>query len=390
MVEPVPSDRKVEAAPLSVSSALLEELRQRLSRVRWPEALSPGWELGTDPDYLRELVDYWREDFDWRARERALEEAMPSYRTRVGGLEVHFALRRGQGPKPFPLLLLHGWPGSHFEFIKVAGPLADPLTHAGEGLDAFDLVIPSLPGHGLSEAPADPYFNADDAADLLHELMTGALGYSRFGAQGGDRGAFVAVSLAHRHPESVAGIHLNMATGIPAPPESRTAEEESWLEAQARWFQEEGGYSAIQSTRPQTLAYGLSDSPVGLAAWIVEKWKVWSDCGGEIERCFSKDDLLTNVMLYWATGTIHASTRWYAAHRRRPPAAMRPDRIEVPTAVADFPKEAVRVPRSAVERKYRLVQWTEMPRGGHFAAMEQPDALVADVRRFFRAVRDTS
>jgi pimeloyl-ACP methyl ester carboxylesterase len=366
---------------------VLEELRERLARVRWPEVLAPGWELGTDPDYLRALVEYWREGFDWRAQEEAIEEAMPSHRTRVGGLELHFALRRGQGSNPFPLLLLHGWPGSHFEFIRVAGPLADPAAYAGDGLDAFDLVIPSLPGHGFSEAPGDPYFNADDAADLLHELMTHVLGYSRYGAQGGDRGAMVAVSLAHRHPESVAGIHLNMATGIPAPEASRTEEEKAWLERQARWFLEEGGYSAIQSTRPQTLAYGLSDSPVGLAAWIVEKWKVWSDCGGDIERCFSKDDLLTNVMLYWVTGTIHASTRWYAGHRRRPPAAMRPEWIGVPTAVADFPKEVVRVPRSAVERKYQLVQWSEMPRGGHFAAMEQPEALLVDIRRFFRGIR---
>jgi len=373
-----------------VSSAVLEELRQRLARVRWPEALAPGWELGTDPVYLRELVDHWREGFDWRSQERALEETLPSHRARVGGLDLHFALRPGTGPKPFPLLLLHGWPGSHFEFSKVAGPLADPGAHGGDALDAFDLVVPSLPGHGLSEAPGDPYFNADDAADLLHELMTEVLGHSRFGAQGGDRGAMVAVSLAHRHPGSVAGIHLNMATGIPAPPESRTREEEAWLDTQARWFQEEGGYSAIQSTRPQTLAYGLSDSPVGLAAWILEKWKVWSDCEGDLERCFSKDELITNVMLYWVTGTIHASTRWYAAHRKRPPAAMRPVRIEVPTAVADFPKETVRVPRSAVERKYHLVQWNEMARGGHFAAMEQPEVLVEDVRRFFRRFRDAA
>ncbi len=374
-------------APISVPSELLDDLHQRLVRVRWPEALGSGWRLGTDPDYLRELVAYWREGFDWRAQERALERELPSHRAQVGGLDLHFALRPGQGPNPFPLLLLHGWPGSHFEFNKLAGPLADPAACGGDALDAFDLVVPSLPGHGFSGAPSDPFFNADDGADLLNELMTKVLGHARYGAQGGDRGAMVAMSLGHRHRQNVAGIHLNMATGIPAPPESRSAEEVAWLDVQARWFQEEAGYSAIQSTRPQTLAYGLSDSPVGLAGWIVEKWKVWSDCGDDIESCFSKDELLTNVMIYWVTGTIHASTRWYAAHRRRPPAAMRPERIEVPTAVADFPKEPVRVPRSAAQRKFDLVQWTEMQQGGHFAAMEQPDALAEDIQRFFRGIR---
>lgn len=375
------------ADPIAVPEALLEDLAQRLARVRWPSALGKGWELGTDADYLRELVDYWRSGYDWRAQERALEAALPSYRARVAGLDLHFSLRGGRGPDPLPLLLLHGWPGSHFEFCKVAGPLADPVAHAADPADAFDLVIPSLPGHGFSEAPEDPFFNADDAADVMRELMVDVLGYERFGAQGGDRGAMTAISLGRRHAAHLLGIHLNMATGIPAPPESRTEEEVRWLEDQARWFQEEAGYSAIQSTRPQTLAFGLSDSPVGLAAWIVEKWKVWSDCQGDIERCFSKDELLTNVMIYWITGTIHASVRQYAAHRRRPPAAMRPERIEVPTAIADFPREPVRVPRSAAARKFDLVQWTELDAGGHFAALEQPEALVRDVRRFFRRFR---
>jgi pimeloyl-ACP methyl ester carboxylesterase len=378
---------EVSKAPICVPAEVLDDLQKRLAQVRWPEVVGPGWELGTDASYLRELVAYWQGSFEWRAQERALERALPSHRARVGGLDLHFALRPGRGPDPYPLLLLHGWPGSHFEFSKVAGPLADPAAHDGDPLDAFDLVVPSLPGHGFSGAPTDPFFNADDGADVLNELMTDVLGHTRYGAQGGDRGAMLAMSLGQRHRENVAGIHLNMTTGIPAPPESRSMAETAWLDAQARWFQEEAGYSAIQSTRPQTLAFGLSDSPVGLAAWIVEKWKVWSDCGDDIESCFSKDDLLTNVMIYWVTGSIHASTRWYAAHRRRPPAAMRLERIDVPSAVADFPGETVRVPRSAVERKLDLVQWTEMERGGHFAAMEQPETLTADVRRFFRSIR---
>jgi len=376
-------------APLHVEEAILDDLADRLSRVRWPNALGTGWELGTDATTLQALVDYWRSEFDWRRQEQTLERALPSYRVTVGEHDLHVAVRPGRGESPVALLLLHGWPGSYSEFAKVAGPLSDPAAHGGDPLDGFDLVVPSLPGHGLSSAPSDPLFNADDGADVLRDLMVDVLGTSRFGVQGGDRGAMIAMSLGHRHPEHILGIHLNLATGIAAPPESRSAEEVAWLEDQARWFQEEAGYSAIQSTRPQTLAYGLSDSPVGLAGWILEKWKVWSDCDGSPEECFTKDELLTNIMLYWVTGTIHASTRWYAAHRHRPPAAMRPERIDVPTAIADFPRESVRVPRSAVARKVDLQQWTTMPRGGHFAAMEQPELLVEDVRKFFRRFRES-
>ena len=385
------ADPRAPGAPspfeVRVDDALLEDLRARLARVRWPQAPTPGWEFGADASALRELVRSWRDDFDWRRQERRLAERLPSRRVRVRGLDLHFAEVNGRGPRPFPLLLLHGWPGSYFEMIEVAGLLADPAAHGGDAADAFDLVIPSLPGHGFSEAPADPLFGADDAADVLRDLMVDVLGHARFGAQGGDRGAFVAAGLAHRHPAHVAAIHLNLATGIPAPPGERPPEEERWLAAQARWQQEEGGYSAIQSTRPQTLAFGLADSPVGLLAWIVEKWRAWSDCDGDVVARFGSEALLTNAMLYWASGCIRSSVQWYAAHRRRPPAAVRPVRIEVPTGVADFPKEVVRPPRSAVERKYRLVHWSEMARGGHFAALEEPRALALDVQRFFRAFR---
>lgn len=378
---------KARRDPIEVDAAGLEDLARRLASVRWPEATRDDWELGTSASYLRELVEYWMDGFDWRARVEALEAVLPSYRVPVGGLDLHFAYRAGRGPDPFPLLLSHGWPGSHFEMSKVAGPLADPEAHGGDPRDAFDLIVPSLPGHGFSSAPEDPFFGADEAADAMRELMVDVLGYSRFGAQGGDRGAFVSASLGHRHPEHVAGIHLNMVTGIPAPEAERPPEETAWLEAQARWQRDGAGYSEIQGTRPQTLAFALSDSPVGLASWIVEKWRAWSDCEGDVERRFTKDELLTNVMIYWVTGTIHASMRQYAGHRSRPPAAVRPVRIDVPTGVADFPKEVVRAPRSAVERKFDLVQWTEMSSGGHFAAMEEPAALVEDVRAFFRKLR---
>src|SRR5215468_8658208 len=215
-----------------VPDALLDDLRARLERVRWPGAPTPGWDHGADVEAVRDLVGFWRDGFDWRRQERLLDERLPSERARLRGLDLHFARVPGRGPRPFPLLLLHGWPGSYFEMIEVAGPLADPAAHGGDAADAFDLVVPSLPGHGFSDAPRDPLF----------------------GAQGGDRGAFVAAGLGHRHPAHVAAIHLNLATGIPAPQGSRPPEEERWLAAQARWQQEEGGYSAIQSTRPQTLA----------------------------------------------------------------------------------------------------------------------------------------
>jgi pimeloyl-ACP methyl ester carboxylesterase len=262
---------------------------------------------------------------------------------------------------------------------------ADPAAHGGDAADAFDVVVPSLPGHGFSEAPTHEGFGADHCADLMRTLMVEQLGYGRFGAQGGDRGAFVATSLALRHADVTAGIHLNLVGGIPANPP--TDEDLEWLDQQRRWTAAEGGYIAEQSTRPQTLGFGLNDSPVGLLAWIIEKWHAWSDCGGDLTSCFTPDELLTNVTVYWVTGTIRSSMHWYLEHRRRPPAFTRPERIAVPTGVAAFPREVMRTPRSAVERKYDLRRWTTMERGGHFAALEQPAALVEDIRAFFRTLR---
>jgi pimeloyl-ACP methyl ester carboxylesterase len=270
---------------------------------------------------------------------------------------------------------------------KVAPALADPASHGGDPADAFDVIVPSLPGHGFTDPVLDRPFGADECADLLAELLSDVWGVDRVGVQGGDRGAFVAASLGARHRDRVAGIHLNLATGVPGAGDEQTDEERASLAQQAAWMAEEGGYIAIQGTRPQTLGFALNDSPVGLLAWIVEKWRAWSDCGGDIESCFTKDELLTNAAIYWLTGTIRSSMHWYLEHRRRPPVAMRPDRVDVPTGVAMFPAEVMRVPRTAVERKYDVRQWTDMPRGGHFAAMEQPELLVEDVRAFFRPLR---
>jgi microsomal epoxide hydrolase len=358
------------------TDAALDDLRRRLATTRWPAPLAGDWTYGTNAAWLRDVVDYWRDGFDWRGREACLDEVLPGEIVRIGDLDVHYARIRGRGAKPFPLLLLHGWPSSFVEMHRLAARLADA---------AFDVVVPSLPGHGYSTAPRDPAFGADHAADVLRTLMVDVLGHRRFGAHGGDRGAFVATGLGHRHAADVAGIHLTLPLGIPAPAGQRSADEQTWLDATARWHAEEGGYVAIQSTRPRTLSFGLTDSPVGLAAWILEKWRGW--CDGDVDRVFSRDDLLTNVTIYWLTGTIGSSMQWYWAQRHAPPAALRPERIAVPTGVALFPKEVTRPPRSAVARKYALARWTEMDRGGHFPALEAPEALAAELRAFFDELR---
>jgi len=369
--------------------AALDDLHRRLAATRWPDPAGEGWGFGTDLGWLRELVAYWQDGFDWRGQEAWLGSVLPGERVRIQGLDVHFSRIPGRGPAPLPRLLLHGWPSSFVEMHRLVGPLSDPLAHAGSPEDAFDVVVASIPGHGFSSAASDPRFGADDAADLFRLLMVEVLGHDRFGVHGGDRGAFVATGLGHRHAEHVAGIHLSLPMGIPAPIEERSAEESAWLEDVARWQAEEAGYSAIQSTKPLSLAYGLSDSPVGLAAWILEKWFAWSDCDGDPLNCFTRDELLSNVMIYWLSGSIGSSMQFYWAHRNAPPAAIRPERIDVPTGIALFPKEVMRPPRSAVERKYRLTRWTEMSRGGHFPALEAPDALTGDIRAFFRSLRST-
>ncbi|MCP4904143.1 MAG: epoxide hydrolase [bacterium] len=370
---------------LCASDEDLADLERRLASTRWPSPVESGWGLGTESAWLHELVDYWRHDFDWRAREAWIREKLPGQRARVREIDLHFSHVPGRGPNPFPLLLLHGWPSSYLEMQKLVGPLSDPVAHGGSVEDAFDVVVGSLPGHGFSSASPDPRFGADEAADCFRDLMVEVLGFDRFGAHGGDRGAFVTTGLAHRYPEHVVGIHQNLPMAIPDDPP--TAEDAQWLATTARWNAEEGGYSAVQGTRPMSLAYGLTDSPVGLAGWICEKFWAWSDCRGDPLNAFSRDELLDNVMIYWLSGCLYSSIRFYWAHRQAPPAAVRPERIEIPTAISIFPKEVMRPPRSAVARKYDLRQWSEAERGGHFPALEAPDVLVDDLRRFYRTLR---
>jgi pimeloyl-ACP methyl ester carboxylesterase len=377
---------------VDVADEVLTDLGERLARTRWPDEVEgAGWDYGTDLAYLRELVEYWRTGFDWRERERALNR-LPQFVAPVLGLDVHFVHLRGVGPDPFPLVVTHGWPSSFAEMHRIVGPLADPGCHGADPADAFDVVVPSLPGFGFSARPARRGPTRVDR--LWRKLMTDVLGYPRFGAHGGDVGARVTSALGRFHGDVVAGIHLgsvDLEWPDPVPPAAElSAAERDYLERVRRWEREEGAYGEIQATRPQTLAYGLNDSPAGLAAWIVEKFRAWSDCGGDVESRFSKDELLTNITLYWVTGTIGSSMRRYFEARHDPaPNPLAPgERIETPTGVAMFPGEKdLLVPREWAERCYDLRRWTEMPRGGHFPALEEPGLLVEDIRGFFREVR---
>lgn len=380
----------VEPFRIAVPDAVLDDLRQRLTRTRYPdEIVDSGWAYGTDLAYLRELVAYWKDRYDWRAAEARLN-AFPQFRARVGDLRIHFIHVRGKGPKPFPLVMTHGWPGSVAEFVKVIGPLTDPAAHGGDAADAFDLVCPSMPGYGFSDRPRTPGMDAERIAALWADLMAG-LGYERFGAQGGDWGAIVSTYLGANHRDRVAGIHLNMVIAFPPDPANPLAglspEEALDLMPMQQFLREETGYQRIQGTKPQTLGYALNDSPAGLAAWIVEKFRTWSDCGGDLERRFTKDELLTNVMLYWVTETATSSARLYYEmfHAGKfPPTGFR---VEVPTACAIFPGEILKPPRAWVERLYAVSRWTRFASGGHFAAMEEPELLVEDVRAAFRPLR---
>ncbi|MGK2855918.1 MAG: epoxide hydrolase family protein [Thermoanaerobaculia bacterium] len=383
----------IEPFTVRVSDEVLHDLRERLARTRWPDEVEgAGWDYGANLAYMRELVGYWRDVFDWRVQERRINE-LPQFHATVDGLRIHFVHVRGVGPSPLPLVITHGWPSCFAELYEIVGPLTNPAAHGGEARDAFDVVIPSLPGFGFSERPLQRGQKAVD--DLWRSLMTDVLGYGSFVAHGTDVGARVTSALGRYHGDVVRGIHLgsvDLDWPSPMPPESDlTDAERDYLARVARWEREEGAYEAIQGTTPQTAAYGLNDSPTALAAWIVEKFRAWSDCGGDVESVFSRDVLLTNLTIYWVTETINSSMRRYYESRNNPARdvlAPRPS-VATPTAIAMFPGEKLLVvPREWAERDYAVAQWTDMPAGGHFPALEQPDLLVADIRRFFSRFRD--
>jgi pimeloyl-ACP methyl ester carboxylesterase len=381
----------VQPFKIQVPQATLDDLQERLARVRWPDEIpGSGWDYGANLAYMKELADYWQTKFNWRAQEEAINK-FHHFRAEVDGLGIHFIHERGKGPNPLPLIITHGWPGSFVEMLKIIPLLTDPERHGGDPADAFDIIVPSLPGFGFSDRPAESGMNLFRTAELWKQLMLG-LGYQRFAAQGGDFGASVSTLLGFGYPESLVGIHLNFIPGSYRPylgPGVRGLSEleKQFLADADQWYQAEGGYSHIQRTKPQTLSYGLNDSPAALAAWIVEKFHAWGDCDGEVEKRFTKDELLTNVTIYWATETIHSSTRLYYETRKAPLHFKQGERIHVPCGIAHFPKEAPFPPREWVERFYNVQHWTEMPRGGHFAALEEPALLVNDIRAFFRSWR---
>ena len=380
-----------EAFHIAIGDDALRDLHDRLTRVRWPRSLAgTGWTEGTDAAFMERLVAHWRDHFDWRAQEARLN-TLPQFMATVDDQPIHFVHQRGTGPDPFPLVLTHGWPGSFVEMEAILPLLADPARHGGDANDAFHVVVPSLPGYGFSPAPLAPGMGPFKVATLWAGLMQG-LGYGRYGAQGGDWGASVSTWLAFQQPECVAGLHLNYVPGSFRPPRGsdvapNSPEEDAFLKQARAWADAEGAYGRIQGTKPQTLAFALNDSPAGLAAWIAEKFQSWSDCDGDLEQAFSLDALLTNIALYWFTGTIGSSFRMYRESRLQPVQFSGAQRILPPLGVAQFPRELPMPPRSWVERVFTVQHWTEMPRGGHFAAMEAPDALAEEIRAFFRPLR---
>jgi pimeloyl-ACP methyl ester carboxylesterase len=379
---------------VSIPQHILDDLQERLAHVRWPDEIEQAkWALGADLSYMKDLVDYWRTRFDWRQQENQIN-SFKNFRLEVDGFGVHFIHERGKGPNSLPLVITHGWPGSFVEMLKIIPALVDPAAHGGDECDSFDVVVPSMPGYGFSDRPSQGGMNVFRIADLWVRLMN-ELGYQRFAAQGGDWGASVATCLGLEHAESLIGIHLNYIPGsfkpfIDAGSRPLSNEEKSFLEDAETWYQAEGAYGHVQKTKPQTLAYALNDSPVGLAAWIVEKFRDWGDCDGEVERRFSKDELLTNIVIYWVSETINSSMRLYHEGSKRPVHFQPGQFVNVPVGVTRFGKEAPFPPKAWVERGYNIQRWTEFPLGGHFAAMEEPELLVEDIRAFFRPLREES
>jgi epoxide hydrolase len=387
----------LRAFRIDVPQRDLDDLHERLDRTRWPDELpGVGWAHGVPRDYLRELARYWRHEYDWRAAEAELNQ-WPQFTTTIDGANLHVAHIPSPEPDAIPLIMTHGWPGSIAEFTRVAGPLTDPRAHGDHPSDAFHLVLPSIPGFGLSGPTRETGWEPRRVAAALGELMR-RLGYRRYGAQGGDWGAAISRELGRTRPDQIIGVHLNLlpdaaAAGAPDPaqlarlrPADRERTLASW-ERSRRWTRDRQGYADLQSTRPQTLAYALTDSPVGQLAWIAEKFKEWTDSHDRPKDAVDRDQLLTNVMLYWLTGTAGSSARIYYERAHAGYWGAPPEPSTAPTALAVFPHENFIPLRHIAERTNNIVRWTEYDRGGHFAAMEQPDLLIDDVRAFFRTLR---
>jgi pimeloyl-ACP methyl ester carboxylesterase len=370
---------------ISVPDEAIDDLHRRLRQTRWPDTVTgSGWTYGLDLAWMKSIADYWLNQYDWRAQQRALNEH-PHYVAVIDGFRIHYLHFRSTHPNAVPLIITHGWPGSFLELLKVAPMLAASAS------DPFHVVVPSLPGYGFSERPSSPGMNTFRTGELWVGLMR-ELGYGRFVAQGGDIGANVSSVMAWKHPESVLALHLNYIPGSYHPwvdeaAQPLGAEEIAFKHAAQNWHDEKGGYWHVQATQPQTLGFSLNDSPMGLAAWLIDKYRDWADCDGVVDRRFSHDELLTHVSLYWFTETIASSCRMYLESRRAPLAFRRDERIAVPCGVLRLAKEEPMPPRAWVERAYNVVRWTEKPRGGHFAAWEEPEVFATDVREFVAPFR---
>jgi pimeloyl-ACP methyl ester carboxylesterase len=380
-----------------IDEAIFTDLHERLARTRLPEASpGPAWQQGTDRDYLSDLLAYWRDGYDWPSQASWLN-GFDHYRTDIDGDSIHFVHQRASSGNGIPLILTHGWPSTFAEYLDVAPLLTDPHRYGLHG-PGFDVVIPSLPGYGYSPRPAIQGVNYRYVAHRWHQLMRG-LGYSRYGAAGGDFGSGISTYMALEDPQAVLGIylsHLEIQPSLDAESAPLTAAEEAYRAGNDAYWADEGGYFEIQSTKPQTLGYGLNDSPAGLAAWIVEKWRTWGDTGGDVNARFSRDFLLTTVMLYWATQTITSSMRDYFDDRawfNHTTGLTSTDRVTVPTGFSTWPSYATGEgipPRSWVQRLYNITHWTDMPSGGHFAAIEEPTLYATDLIAFFETTRDTT
>jgi pimeloyl-ACP methyl ester carboxylesterase len=375
----------IEPFRICVPDQELADLRARLQATRWPVGWpDPSWGYGVDLRFLRDLCRYWAEDYDWRRHEDRLNQ-YPQYRTRIDGALLHFLHVRSPEPDALPLVIAHGWPGSIAEFIKVLGPLTDPVAHGGHREQAFHVVCPSIPGFGFSGPTPGPGWDARRVAAALAELMR-LLGYARYGAQGGDWGASISVWLGHLAAEHLVGVHINTVATASEPPRGfadLTPEEERALARVRRYTADGAGYAAIQSTRPNTIGVALDDSPAGLCAWIVDKFWDWSDHGGDLLRSFTRDELLTDISIYWFTRTATSAGRLYYETARAGTNASRIPRLEVPTGCAIFPAEIATPSRRWAELRYNVVHYERLERGGHFAAYEAPDLFVKDVRAFF-------
>jgi pimeloyl-ACP methyl ester carboxylesterase len=388
----------VESFEISVPQRDLDDLRHRLARTRSDDFDHSGWQYGTEARYLDELVSHWLDAYDWRAHEARMN-SWSHHRTTIEGQVVHFVLAPGHGPKPLPLVLTHGWPWTFWDFEQVIAPLSDPTRFGGDSRDAFDVVVPALPGHPFS-APARAPLDCWIIGDLWQQLMVDVLGFDRYGAQGGDWGAVVTAYLAHAHADHLVGAHMTfpvmLEAGLPIgkfDPEQNdyAAGEGDWAEHTARGLVAARSHVAVHRGSPHSLAHALADSPAGLLSWIVERRRAFSDCDGDVEACFSKDELITTAALYWFSGTVASSLRFYADHYASPfrPVHERRPVLEAPVGIAVFPRELALLPKRFVARHANLQHWSVMPRGGHFAPSEQPGLLVEDLRAFFRPLRDS-